>query len=135
MLSLILTVKDCAASRDFYIRHLGFSSAGPSLLGPEGEDLYTAVTRDGLTIMLDGAEPETAAAGDRVKGIALQLALPPEANIDAMYAQMQQANVPMTVEATNRHGGERMFAIVDPDGYTITIARKVVVAGTNPSAA
>lgn len=135
MLSLILTVKDCVASRDFYIRFLGFSSAGPALVGPDGEDIYTAVTRDGLTIMLDGTEPETAASSERGKGIALQLALPADADIDGLYEQMKQANVPMTLEATSRQGGERMFAIVDPDGYTISIARKVLVAGSNPSAA
>ena len=135
MLSLILMVKDCAVSRDFYTRYLGFSVTGHSLPGPDGEEIFSAVSRDGLTILLDGTEPETAADRDRGKGIALQLALPPDADIDGLYDRIQRAHVPIMLEATDRGARERMFAIMDPDGYTITIARQMPVAGFNPSAA
>lgn len=134
MLSLVLMVKDCATSRDFYAS-LGFGEVGPTLPGPDGEVIYSAVARDGVTILLDGTEPETAAARDRGKGVALQLSLPLDADIDGLYDRLKLANVPITLEAVNHHGGERMFAITDPDGYSITIARKVIAAGTNPSAA
>jgi len=134
MLSLVLMVKDCATSRDFYTG-LGFGEVGPTLPGPDGELIFSAVARDGVTILLDGAEPETAASHDRGKGIALQLLLPYNADIDGLYDRLKLADVPITVEAVDRHGGERMFAITDPDGYCITIARKVFAAGNNPSAA
>jgi len=134
MLSLVLMVKDCATSRDFYTG-LGFGEVGPTLPGPDGELIYSAVARDGVTILLDGTEPETAAARDRGKGVALQLSLPYDADIDGLYDRLKLADVPITLEATGRHGGDRMFAITDPDGYCITIAKKVLAAGTNPSAA
>lgn len=134
MLSLVLMVKDCATSRDFYTS-LGFGDVGPSLPGPDGEVIYSAVARDGVTILLDGTEPETAAARDRGKGVALQLALPRDADINSLYDRLKLANVPITLEAVDHCGGERMFAITDPDGYSITIAQKVVAAGNNPSAA
>ena len=134
MLSLVLMVKDCATSRDFYTG-LGFGEMGPTLPGPDGELIYSAVARDGVTILLDGTEPETAAARDRGKGVALQLSLPYDADIDGLYDRLKLAGVPITLEATGRHGGDRMFAITDPDGYCITIAKKVLAAGTNPSAA
>jgi uncharacterized glyoxalase superfamily protein PhnB len=134
MLSIILTVSDCNASRTFYIQHLGFREVGPTMTGPDGEIIYAAVARDGVTLLLDATEPETAAAHDRGKGIALHLSLPHETNIDALYEHLKEAHVPVMLEATDRHIGERMFAICDPDGYSITITRKVMAAGANPAA-
>ncbi len=135
MLSLVLMVKDCATSRDFYTGSLGFGACGPTLPGPDGEVIFSAVSRDGVTILLDGTEPETASARDRGKGVALQLSLPYDADIDGLYDRLKRADVPITLEATDHSGGERMFAITDPDGYSITIARKLFAAGMNPSAA
>lgn len=134
MLSLVLLVNDCTVSRDFYTRNLGFSVAGPSLPGPDGEAIFSAITRDGVTILLDATEPETTAMRDHSKGVTLQLSLPAGADIDQLYERIVAANIPITLEATSRHHGERMFAIVDPDGYTITITG-TPLRGSNPSAA
>lgn len=135
MLSVVLMVRDCATSRDFYTTHLGFSAVGPTMSGPDSEAIFAAVARDGMMLLLDGTEPETAANHDRGKGVALQLSLPHDTDIGGLYDRLKRAGVPIMLEATNRHGGERMFAITDPDGYTITIASAVFAAGVNPTAA
>lgn len=134
MLSVILTVSDCAASRSFYTHNLGFREVGPTMTGPDGEVIYAAVARDGVTLLLDATEPELAAAADRGKGMALHLSLSHDTNMDTLYDRLQQANVPVMLEAMDHHVGERMFAICDPDGYCITITRKVMAAGSNPAA-
>ena len=75
---------------------------------------------------------------DRVKGTALRFYCQTNQDIDALAAAIRERGGKLTQEPTDQPWGRRDFAVVDPDGFNISIAsdtRRCFFYGTRDQAA
>jgi catechol 2,3-dioxygenase-like lactoylglutathione lyase family enzyme len=118
-----LLVSDHAASRDFYVRIIGFSVRYERL-----EEKFCYLDLDGAELMI---EQETVfwATAPREKpygrGINLQIEV---AALDPILSRLSEAGIALfrpVEEAWYRirdsYGGNRQFLVQDPDGYLLRI--------------
>lgn len=113
--SPILSVTDLANSIDFYRHDLGFDLAWSWGNPPD----IAAVCRDGVEIMLiqrAGAKPPGASHISLVAS-----------DMDAYYARLVDAGIPIVVPIGDRPYGMRDFRIADPSGNELSFAQ--VIAG------
>lgn len=122
----VLSVRDVATSLDFYTKHLGFQHEGDPLPGPDGKPVFAGVMYGPTMLMLNGNPDDTLSVDTpRGKGIELHVSLPDDADIDALYARLKNAGVPVVGEMREEFWGEKRFSITDPDGYRLSIAKTV----------
>lgn len=121
----ILSVADMQRSIDFYTGVLGFSVEF-TMPAENGDLLYASVGRDGLSIMfspLHGAEAEHRA--HLGKGVTLYVTVDKEVDIDAIYFGAKAAGANLVQEPTDQFWGDRDWGLLDPDGYSVFIAKTV----------
>lgn len=116
-----LSVKDLQASLDFYVNKLGFKHDF-TMAGPDGADGFAIVwLHDGVHLGL-GVDPENAGKG---QGVNLMLYVAKGESVDDLYARVKAHNVKIDQDIKTEFWGDRMFAVTDPDGYTITLCETV----------
>ncbi|MBB3350544.1 catechol 2,3-dioxygenase-like lactoylglutathione lyase family enzyme [Rhizobium sp. BK049] len=112
----VIMTDDVAGSARFYCAHFGFGALFESewyvhLQSTEAEHVALAI--------LDGShETIPAAARGKVSGLLLNFEV---ADVDAVYAACNSANLPILQEIRDEDFGQRHFITADPNGVLIDI--------------
>ena len=115
-----LTANDLQASVAWYRDVLGFIVAEEY----KRDDKVMGVRMQAGSVQLMLGQDDFA-KGHRVKGAALRFYLQTDQDIDALAAAIRERGGKLTQEPTDQPWGRRDFALVDPDGFNISIASDV----------
>jgi uncharacterized glyoxalase superfamily protein PhnB len=116
-----LTVNDLQASLAWYRDVLGFAVAEEYKM----EDKVVGVRLEAGSVQLMLGQDDFAKGRDRVKGTALRFYCQTAQDIDALADAIRKRGGKLTQEPTDQPWGRRDFAVVDPDGFNISIASDV----------
>jgi lactoylglutathione lyase len=116
-----LTANDLQASVAWYRDILGFTVAEEFKM----EDKVVGVRLQAGSIQLMLGQDDFAKGRDRVKGTALRFYCQTNQDIDTLAAAIRARGGKLTQEPTDQPWGRRDFAVVDPDGFNISIASDV----------
>jgi uncharacterized glyoxalase superfamily protein PhnB len=116
-----LTVNDLQASVAWYRDVLGFIVAEEYKW--EGEVRGVRLKADSVEMLL--GQDDFAKGKDRVKGAALRLYCVTAQDIDQLAAGIRERGGKLSQEPTDQPWGTRDFAIVDPDGFIVSITTEV----------
>ena len=119
-----MTVGDVDASIAFYRDKLGFV-ADFSQQDKDGKTFLGSVEVGDTVIMFESADadlPATENRGTR-SGINVSICFPESHDLDALCVELRREGVPILCEIEDRPWGNRDFAIRDPDGYQLILAR------------
>lgn len=123
--ALSLNVDDVAASAAFVERHFGFSremaADGFVSLARDGAGFNLVFLRTGLpSIRPDHLRDQ------RAEGLIVAFVVD---DIDAEYARLQAAGVPITTPLQTEPWGERFFQVTDPNGIVLQLVQWVHAPG------
>lgn len=116
-----LTVNDLQASVAWYRDVLGFVVAEEYEW--EGKVMGARLKADSLEMLL--SQDDFAKGKDRVKGAGLRLYCVTAQDIDQLAAGVRERGGKLSQEPTDQPWGTRDFAIVDPDGFILSITTEV----------
>jgi catechol 2,3-dioxygenase-like lactoylglutathione lyase family enzyme len=122
-LSASLTVNDLEKSLRFYRDGLGFVVTDR---WEEGGELLGYMLRAGACEIGIGKD-DWAKGRDRVKGAAIRLWCETTQDIDIFAARVKAQGHPLTEEPANHSWGVRAFSVDDPDGFHLSIFRRLAV--------
>jgi lactoylglutathione lyase len=120
-MSASLTVDDLDRSLRFYRDGLGF------VVGEEWKkegQLLGYVMKAG-TCEVGIGQDDWAKGRDRVKGVGYRLYCETTQDVDAFAARVKAAGYPLAEEPADSSWGARSFSVVDPDGFRLSIFRKI----------
>lgn len=113
-----LTVSDVGESLKFYRDMLGFIV--DEIWEHEGRRVGAALVAGSVTLLLsldDGAK-----GPDRVKGQGFRLHLSTIQDVDQLAATLEARGGRLQEGPVDMPWGARAFTVIDPDGFTLTIA-------------
>ena len=113
-----LTVNDIAASLAWYRDVVGFIVTDE--MKHDGE-LVGAVLQAGSARFLL-AQDDFAKGRDRVKGVGFRLYCATRQDVDQLAAQIEARGGELDQEPKDQPWGARDFAVVDPDGFKLSIS-------------
>lgn len=116
-----LTANDLQASVAWYRDVLGFIVAEEY----KRDDKVMGVRIQAGSVQLMLGQDDFAKGRDRMKGAALRFYFQTNQDIDALAAAIRERGGKLTQEPTDQPWGRRDFAVVDPDGFNISIASDV----------
>lgn len=116
-----LTVDDAEASLAWYRDVVGFTVADE--MRHEGR-LQGAVLRAGDVEFLI-AQDDFKKGRDRPKGVGFRLYCTTRQDVDRLAAEIKERGGELAHEPTDQPWGARDFAVVDPDGFAISISTGV----------
>jgi uncharacterized glyoxalase superfamily protein PhnB len=123
--AISLNVDDPAASAAFVQRYFGFTQEMAA-------DGFVSLTREGvgfnlifLRTGLASLQPESLKR-QRAQGLIVAFVVD---DIDAEYARIQAAGVPITTPLQTEPWGERFFQVTDPNGVIIQLVQWVRAPG------
>ncbi|MEO3775868.1 VOC family protein [Micromonospora sp. B11E3] len=126
--AISLNVDDPAASAAFVQRHFGFrqemAADGFVSLAREGVGFNLIFLRTGLASL----QPESLKQ-QRAQGLIVAFVVD---DIDAEYARIQAAGVPVTTPLQTEPWGERFFQVTDPNGVILQLVQWVHAPGEAP---
>ena len=129
-----LVVRDVAASMEFYRSVLGFQ---PAMHVPdEPPYIFGSVTAGGVEIFFNNQKvvaEDYPALGSRPIGGSLTLFAELE-GIEEVLAAVQKSGAKITMPLKEQFYGMREFAFEDPEGWIITIAKRIKQAEANQKA-
>jgi uncharacterized glyoxalase superfamily protein PhnB len=114
-----LTVNDIEKSYAFYTRVLGFTPR--ERWERDGKLAGIELVAGSVTFYL--GQDDWKKGRDRVKGQGVRIYCTTIQDVDALAARVKAAGGTVTEEPSDRPWGSRDFALVDPDGYNLTISR------------
>lgn len=112
-----LTVRDLTKSLHFYVDGLGFDVVERNEV--DGV-LRFAMLKSG-TVMVGIGQDDFAKGRDRVKGTGLRLWLMTKQDLSALATRAKAAGLKLDADPAPLPWGPMAFALVDPDGFAITI--------------
>ena len=112
-----ITANDLQASVAWYRDVLGFTLAEEYKMN----DKVVGVRLQAGAVQLMIGQDDFAKGRDRVKGTALRFYCQTNQDIDALAAAVRERGGKLTQEPTDQPWGRRDFAVVDPDGFNISI--------------
>ncbi|WP_245632877.1 VOC family protein [Alicyclobacillus kakegawensis] len=118
-----LFVQNVAASADFYVRVLGFSSSEKQTAE------YTVVRSGGVQIGLGALanlpqdHPLQLRHPNERKGIGVEIVIEVD-DVDAFYEKVRSSGYPIQEALTVRPWGLKDFRLQDPDGYYLRITSR-----------
>jgi len=112
-----LTVNDLQASLAWYRDVLGFSLAEEYKMN----DKVMGVRMQAASVQLMLGQDDFAKGRDRVKGVALRFYFQTDQDIDTLAAAVRERGGKLVQEPTDQPWGRRDFAVVDLDGFNISI--------------
>ncbi len=121
MIMPILSVRNVDASLDFYVNKLGFKQE-MVMAGADGNNFFGFVSLGKAMIGLDAMTP-TAPRG--APGADFMVFVPDEADIDQVYQDVLSRGTAIEAPIETKYWGDRVFSVLDPDGYRITISKTV----------
>lgn len=117
--AISLNVQDVSASAEFVKQHFGFreemSADGFVSLARDGVGFNLVFLRTGLASLQPPILKEQQAQGVLVAFVV--------DDIDAEYAQIQAAGVPITTPIQTEPWGERFFQVTDPNGVILQLVQ------------
>lgn len=113
-----LTANDLQASVAWYRDVLGFIVAEEY----KRDDKVMGVRMQAGSVQLMLGQDDFAKGRDRAKGAALRFYCQTNQDIDALAAAIRARGGKLTQEPTDQPWGRRDFAMVDPDGFNISIS-------------
>ncbi|MFY9822830.1 MAG: VOC family protein [Thermoanaerobaculia bacterium] len=116
-----LTVNDLATSLAWYRDVLGFIVAEEI----RHEDRLVAVRLKAGSVEFLLGQDDFAKGRDRAKGVALRLYCITGQDVDQLAAAIQSRGGKLAQEPKDQPWGTRDFAVVDPDGFLISITTDV----------
>jgi uncharacterized glyoxalase superfamily protein PhnB len=117
-LTASLTVRDLAASRDWYRDALGFTVSRE--IERDGVLRAVGISAGAVRLMLN--QDDGAKGLDRVKGAGLSLMITTGQDVDAVAARVRAAGTPLVTEPQDTPWGARVFRVADPDGFTLVVS-------------
>ena len=114
----MLTVNDIQGSITWYRDVLGFTPAEE--YQQEGKVVGARLRAGVVEILL--TQDDFAKGRDRKKGAGVRLYWTTAQNIDQLAATIRERGGQLTQELTDQPWGARDFAVVDPDGFNISIS-------------
>lgn len=118
MIAAGLTVNDVHASLHFYSEVLGFHIA--ERFEAEDGELRGAALLAGTTMMMI-SQDNWEKGRERVKGVAVRLNMETSQDIDDLAALIKVRGGTLETEPADMPWGARVFNVVDPDGFQISI--------------
>ncbi|WP_341717548.1 VOC family protein [Micromonospora sp. FIMYZ51] len=119
--AISLNVQDVSASAEFVKQHFGFreemSADGFVSLARDGVGFNLVFLRTGLASL----QPESL-KHQRAEGVLVAFVVD---DIDAEYATIQAAGVPITTPIQTEPWGERFFQVTDPNGVILQLVQWV----------
>ncbi len=109
----LLKVQDVRSSVNFYVNQLGFEK-DVMFNGPEGHPVFAIVSLGQSVFGLSAGNEETGV------GTQFIVSIPENTCVDHLYSDVMQ-HAGLINQDSNQ--GDRIFSILDPDGYLISIAR------------
>jgi ureidoacrylate peracid hydrolase len=117
-LEAALTVKDLAASVDWYTNVLGFSVDRRH----ERDGRLIAVSLRAGAVRFLLAQDDGAKGLERVKGEGCSLQLTTGQDVDAIAARIRASGWALDTEPVTGPHGLRVFRLRDPDGFRLTVS-------------
>ena len=118
-----LVVANMRQSIQFYQDALGFEAIY-TMPGPDGELVHASIRNGSVELMMGPAgfagEPITGEVG---KGVSLYLGVGENDDVDALFERAKRAGARVLQEPHDEFWGDRIWAIADPDGYELVIAK------------
>jgi uncharacterized glyoxalase superfamily protein PhnB len=124
MIVPVLSVNDVDTSLAFYTQKLGFKQ-DLVFAGPDAVNVFAGITLGTSSFML--SKPEEGQVENAGNGVVFMVYLPEDGDIDAVYADVQAKGIAIKDALKTEYWGDRVFSIVDPDGYYLTISKTVHV--------
>lgn len=115
-----MTVKDLAASRDWYRDVLGAIITGEY----HHEDRLVGVGVKAGQVEFMLGQDDFAKGRDRVKGVGFRLYCLTSQDVDQVAADIKARGGKLDEDPGDRPWGSRDFSITDPDGYKISISSR-----------
>jgi uncharacterized glyoxalase superfamily protein PhnB len=119
MIVPILSVADVNTSLKFYTEKLGFQK-DMALDGPDGVVAFAGIRLGQATFMLSRSDTKNVG-----QGVVFMVYLPEDADIDAVYQDVQSKGVAIEDEIKTEYWGDRIFSVKDPDGFFVSICKTV----------
>jgi catechol 2,3-dioxygenase-like lactoylglutathione lyase family enzyme len=121
-LTPVIATRKLSESRDFYTQHLGFKPIFEN-------DWYVQLRSTGdnpvdVAFVLPEHETQPPLFKPQFCGSGTIYTIEVE-NADVQYDRLRRADVPIAHDLCNEPGGERHFAIVDPNGIPINISQMI----------
>ncbi|HEX8172979.1 MAG TPA: VOC family protein [Thermoanaerobaculia bacterium] len=120
-LSASLTVNDLEKSVAWYRDVLGFGIDRQH--ERDGKLMAVSLMAGNVRILL--AQDDGAKGSDRAKGAGFSLMITTPQNIDAVANRIKTHGGTLASEPADMPWGMRMFRVVDPDGFKLTISSEV----------
>lgn len=117
-LSAALTVSDLQKSVSWYRDVIGFDVDREHVR--EGQLRAVSLRAGEVRILLN--QDDGAQGLDRVKGVGFSLHFVTPQDVDALAARIKAAGVQLLTEPTDMPWGARVFRVVDPDGFRMSIS-------------
>lgn len=121
MIMPILTVRSVDASFDFYVNKLGFKQE-MAMAGPDGRNFFGFVSLGKAMIGLDAMTPTAARGG---AGADFMVYVSDDTDLDHLYQEVQARGTAIEAPIETKYWGDRVFTVLDPDGYRITLSKTV----------
>ena len=119
--AISLNVQDVSASAEFVKQHFGFreemSADGFVSLARDGVGFNLVFLRTGLSSLQPPSLKD-----QRAEGVLVAFVVD---DIDAEYAKIQAAGVPITTPIQTEPWGERFFQVTDPNGVILQLVQWV----------
>ena len=113
-----ITANDLTASIAWYRDVMGFVVARE--IEHEGQRVGAMVSAGGVQILL--GQDDFAKGRDRQKGVGFRVYCVTEQDIDELAAEIKARGGTLDQEPTDQPWGSRDLAVVDPDGFKISIS-------------
>lgn len=113
------TVNDLEASLDYYTRILGFE-VKQRYPNPDGQVVGAVIEAGSVSLFL--AQDDWAQGKERAKGVGFRLFCTTAQDVDELAAAIKARGGELAHEPTDQPWGARDFAVVDPDGFKISIS-------------
>ena len=117
-LSASLTVNDLETSFAWYRDVVGFSVG--QKYEREGKLMAVSLKAGDVRILL--TQDDGARGRDRIKGVGFSLQITTDQNIDEIATGIKQRGGALESEPADAPWGQRVFRLLDPDGFRLTIS-------------
>ena len=120
-LTVSLTVKDLQKSLAWYTEVLGFGVDRKI----ERDGALRGVTLKAGDVSISINQDDGAKGWDRIKGLGFSLRLSTDQNVDEIAQRIKTSGGKLELEPTDMSWGARLFRVLDPDGFKISISKPV----------
>jgi PhnB protein len=120
----MLVVHDIKTATTFYQKAFGFTKRG-LLNGPGGKPLHAELRLRDTTLMLAPEDPERGFQSAKTAGTSPTSLYLLTENVDKVVARAVSLGATAQGEVAEMFWGDRCGTVVDPDGYTWTIATHI----------